>query len=101
MKYKKASANHIDSTDEVIVRKIIFRNEENGWSVIWAVNKNGNSYTMVGCFPFVANGCWFRINGQFISHPTYGHQFKVLSHEEIGFKDKASLKIYLFNLPPK
>lgn len=98
MKYKNASANHIDSTDEVIVRKIIFRNEENGWSVIWAVNKNGNSYTMVGCFPFVANGCWFRINGQFISHPTYGHQFKVLSHEEIGFKDKASLKIYLFNL---
>lgn len=88
----------IDSNDQVIVRKVIYRNDENGWSVVWVVNKSGNSYTMVGTFPFLANGCWYDISGQFIEHPQYGHQFKVITHDEVGFKDKGSLKIYLYNL---
>lgn len=90
--------DEIINSDEVVVKKIIFRNEQNGWSVAWVISKQNKKYTMVGTFPFVAVGCWYSIQGQFVNHPTYGPQFKVLMYDEVGFKDKSSIRLYIYNL---
>lgn len=58
------------------VDEIIFSNEMNGYTVLSLYAENGNTVNVVGCLPFAAPGERIRLKGTWISHPTYGSQFR-------------------------
>ena len=60
------------------VADIIYRNEENGYSVVKLANSN---VTAVGFFPYVSAGQEFEFIGEYIENAKYGKQFKVQSYE--------------------
>ena len=58
------------------VENVIFKNEENGYTVLKLRNGNGESVTVVGCFPFAAAGESMIVSGSWMNHSTHGRQFK-------------------------
>ena len=58
----------------------VFRNEENGWSVI-TVRAGRNEVTVVGTLPELSPGEQAVFTGEWIEHKTYGRQFKCVSCE--------------------
>lgn len=58
------------------VEEIIFRNEENGYTVL-LLNVKGDMITAVGKFPLVNAGENLELQGSYISHAKYGEQFAV------------------------
>ncbi|MCM1160301.1 MAG: ATP-dependent RecD-like DNA helicase [Roseburia sp.] len=76
------------------VEHIIYRNEENGYTVFqFAAGKE--EFVLVGCFQTIENGENFQVTGSFVEHPTYGSQFKVESYESRLPEDTDSMKRYL------
>ncbi|MBQ6950781.1 MAG: ATP-dependent RecD-like DNA helicase [Clostridia bacterium] len=65
---------------EAIVEETVFRNEENGYSVI-EVRTGRSSITAVGILPALAAGEQVILTGQYVEHPQYGKQWKVESCE--------------------
>ena len=64
------------------VEHIIFRNEENGYTVIEAETESGE-ITAVGTMPMVCEGEQLHLIGRFTSHSSYGEQFSVSAFESI------------------
>lgn len=58
------------------VDRIIFRNEQNGYSVI-EVSVGDELVTAVGTMPYISVGEDVKLLGVFKSHPTFGEQFTV------------------------
>ena len=58
----------------------VFRNEENGWSVV-SVRAGRNEFTVVGTLPELSPGEQAVFTGDWIEHRTYGRQFRCLSCE--------------------
>ena len=58
----------------------VFRNEENGWSVI-SVRAGRNEITVVGTLPELSPGEQAVFTGEWIEHKTYGRQFRCTSCE--------------------
>lgn len=67
---------------ECTVERIVFRNEENGYTVIEAEAHDGE-LTAVGNMPLVCEGERLHLIGKFTSHPSYGEQFAVSACESI------------------
>ena len=65
--------NQVDGT----VSAIMFRNEENGYTVL-KLDCGGErgEITVVGCMPSVAPGETLELEGSWGRHPTFGEQFK-------------------------
>ncbi len=61
---------------EAIVEETVFRNEENGYSVI-EVRVGRSNITAVGILPALAAGEQVILTGKYIEHPQYGKQWKV------------------------
>ncbi|MBQ9944607.1 MAG: ATP-dependent RecD-like DNA helicase [Clostridia bacterium] len=61
---------------EAIVEETVFRNEENGYSVV-EVRTGRASITAVGILPALAAGEQVILTGQYVEHPQYGKQWKV------------------------
>lgn len=57
---------------------IIYRNEENGFSII-VMDIDGDPVVCKGTFPAVVEGQTMSLDGKFIVHPKYGRQFDVTS----------------------
>lgn len=57
------------------VTAVIFQNAENGWTVL-RLKLQGGIVTCVGCMPGVSVGETLTLAGEWISHPSYGQQFK-------------------------
>lgn len=76
------------------VEHIIFRNEENGYTVFNLNNEDGE-LTCVGSFAFINEGESLVLNGEYTSHASYGTQFKVESHEVRELDDVISIERYL------
>lgn len=55
---------------------VIYKNEENGYTVLRLRDENGEIVTVVGCFPYVAPGETMIISGKWVTHGTHGRQFK-------------------------
>ncbi len=64
---------------EGIVEHIVFRNEENGYTVL-GVSVKGHEVTCVGTFANVNEGEYIQAEGAFVKHPVYWKQFKVSSY---------------------
>lgn len=58
------------------VDSVIYKNEENGYTVLRLNDENGERVTVVGCFPFAAAGETMIISGSWTTHSTHGRQFK-------------------------
>ncbi len=55
---------------------IIYRNEENGFSIV-VMDVEGDPIVCKGTFPAVVEGQTMSLDGKFIVHPKYGRQFDV------------------------
>ncbi len=58
------------------VDEIIFRNDENGYTVLVLETEDGEPVTAVGAFPSVTPGDTLSLEGEFVIHPKFGAQFK-------------------------
>ena len=58
------------------VENIIYKNEENGYTVLRLKNDSGELVTVVGCFPYAAAGESMIISGGWMTHSVHGRQFK-------------------------
>lgn len=61
-----------------IIEEIIFRNNENNYTVL-NLTSNGENIVAVGKFPPVSEGEQVELNGSFTKHSKYGEQFAVTS----------------------
>ena len=62
---------------EGVCEAVIFRNDDNGYAVLRVGTQNGDSFTAVGCMPRVGVGEYLVISGTWMTHPSYGEQFKI------------------------
>ena len=71
----------MDQENELIelagnVQSVIYKNEENGYTVLRLVDQNGELVTVVGCFPCAAAGEAMIVSGSWTTHSVHGKQFK-------------------------
>ncbi len=64
--------NQVEGT----VTAVLFRNEENGYTVLKLDCGERGEITVVGCMPGVAPGESMELEGTWGRHPSYGEQFK-------------------------
>ena len=76
------------------VEHIVFRNEENGYTVFRLENDDGE-ITCVGNFNFISEGEMMEIKGEKTNHNVYGLQLKVSSHTLKEPEDIVSIERYL------
>ncbi len=58
------------------VASVLYRNEENGYSVLHLEEDKGDECIVVGCIPMVAPGESLTAWGTWVRHPSHGEQFK-------------------------
>ena len=85
---------------EGYVDRITFRNEENGYTVLYLVNpspKDGEDEETccVGCFSFISEGQYIVVRGRETVHKNYGPQIQVDSYEEKQPEDSMAVERYL------
>ena len=71
----------MDQENELIelagsVQSVIYKNEENGYTVLRLVDSNGELVTVVGCFPYASAGESMIVSGSWTTHNVHGRQFK-------------------------
>ncbi len=76
------------------VDHIIYRNTENGYTVLELICEE-EEITCVGVFADIVDGENIEAKGEYIEHPTYGRQFKVHSFEEKAPEDEIAIERYL------
>ena len=76
------------------VEHIIYRNQENGYTVLNLVS-DGEEIPCTGIFHVISEGESIEVTGEYVSHPTYGEQFKVSSFREKASEDLVSMERYL------
>lgn len=79
---------------EGYVEHIVYRNEENGYSVLNLVSE-GNEITVVGSFHYLSEGELLELTGDYTEHPLYGEQFQAESFEVKAPKDVMAIERYL------
>lgn len=79
---------------EGYVEHIIFRNEENGYTVL-NLMLDGSEVTCVGIFQQIGEGEMLEAEGSYTDHAVYGQQFKVESYETKIPKDTMAMERYL------
>ncbi len=58
------------------VNAVIYKNEENGYTVLRLTDQDGETVTVVGCFPYAAAGESMVVSGAWTTHAVHGRQFK-------------------------
>jgi len=58
------------------IDSVIYKNEENGYTVLRLKDGNDAIVTVVGCFPYAASGETIIVSGTWMTHSTHGRQFK-------------------------
>ncbi len=76
------------------VDHIIYRNAENGYTVLVLV-VDEEELTCVGTFLDIAEGENIEAHGEYTEHQTYGRQFKVDSFEQKEPEDEQAIERYL------
>ncbi|MDF2588805.1 MAG: helicase, RecD/TraA family [Anaerocolumna sp.] len=90
----KKVGNKLSEVLEGYVDKIVFRNSENGYTVLTLVNDT-EEMTCVGSFTFISEGEFIKATGSYIEHSLYGQQFQVQSYEFKEPEDLQSMERYL------
>lgn len=77
-----------------VVEDIVFQNEENGY-VVSRIKDGKETITIVGCIPYISEGQNLKLSGEWVLHPQFGQQFKVLICEEIIPSSIIGMERYL------
>ena len=77
------------------VEHIVYRNEENGYTVLNLVSQDEDEITCVGVFQIISEGECMEATGEYTVHPSYGPQFKVDTYTIKAPEDAASIERYL------
>ena len=76
------------------VEHITFSNQENGFAVV-ELSADGELLTAVGTMPGVAEGEEVELEGEFVTHPSFGPQFQVSGFSCRMPQDAAAVLRYL------
>ncbi len=76
------------------VDHIIYRNEENGYTVL-ALEEEGTEITCVGTFQYIGQGEAIEAQGHYTEHAVYGQQFHIESFQTKIPEDAAAMERYL------
>lgn len=76
------------------VDHIVFRNNDNGYTVLNLVC-DGEEITCTGIFHEISEGETIEAEGEYTTHPAYGDQFRVKSFESKAPEDLVSIERYL------
>ena len=76
------------------VEAIVFRNEDNGYTVFHLTNEDGE-LTCVGTFPCISEGEQLQVTGEYTNHSVYGLQLQVMEYEALEPEDLISIERYL------
>nr|WP_314506008.1 ATP-dependent RecD-like DNA helicase [uncultured Lachnoanaerobaculum sp.] len=76
------------------IEKIIYRNENNGYTVL-SVEYDDDEYVLVGTFNYIAEGEFIKANGNMKLHPSYGEQLFVDEYEIVEPRELDSIQKYL------
>lgn len=82
------------SAIEGYVEKIVYRNEDNGYTVLTVTDK-GDEVTVVGSFNYIGEGELLYASGEYTTHPMYGEQLVVSEYEIKAPKDTVAIERYL------
>jgi len=80
---------------EGYVERIVYRNPDNGYTVLELTNEDDFNITCVGIFPFINEGEFVEVSGTITEHPVYGEQIKVAGFQIKEPKDDVSMERYL------
>lgn len=81
---------------ECIVKRVIYQNDDNGFSVMICEEKdNKNKQQIIGTLPGIRIGSELILEGFYKINDKYGKQFNVVSYEEILPDSIAGIKKYL------
>lgn len=78
-----------------VVNSIIYRNTENGWTVLELALDEGEKLTVVGALPLASVGERVELVGEHASHPKYGSQFKAVSYHTVAPATLSAIETYL------
>lgn len=81
-------------TAEGYVEKIVFRNNENGFTVLSFMAQE-DEICLVGMFSHVEEGEFLQVEGEMVYNPRYGEQIKVSSYRVVEPKDGQAMERYL------
>lgn len=84
----------MEETIEGYIEHIIYRNQENGYTVANLV-AGETEITCVGIFQYLNEGETIRAKGVYKEHPSYGQQFSVASYEIVIPQDSLAMERYL------
>jgi exodeoxyribonuclease V alpha subunit len=79
---------------EGYIERIIFRNDENGYTVL-SLHFDEEELTCVGTFPFISEGEFVQLSGDYTEHPVYGQQFIIKEYDLKEPEDLYSIERYL------
>lgn len=83
-------------TREGTVDHIVYRNEENGYTVLeLLVTGEKEATTCVGTFSYVAEGEFLEVQGDLTHHPVYGDQIRVSHYAAAEPKTAVAMEMYL------
>ena len=75
---------------------VIFRNEDNGYTVMVLKGmEEERELTCVGTFPAITQGAAIEASGNYTTHPVYGKQFQIASYVEKMPEDALAMERYL------
>ncbi|MBQ4617860.1 MAG: ATP-dependent RecD-like DNA helicase [Clostridia bacterium] len=77
------------------VDRIVFRNDENGWTVMDLETEDSGVQKVVGELPMVAVGETLKLQGQWVEHATFGKQFRASMCERYLPTDTTAIYRYL------
>ena len=77
------------------VEHIVYRNEENGYTVLNLLSQDEDEITCVGVFQIISEGECMEATGEYTVHPSYGSQFKVDTYTIKAPEDATSIERYL------
>lgn len=81
-------------TVEGYVEKIVFRNDENGYTIL-SLLYDEIELTCVGYLTVINEGEFIQATGNYIEHPVYGEQFLMEYYEIKEPEDAYSIELYL------
>ena len=67
---------------EGTVEKLIYQNEENGYTVCELMAPSDECFVLVGMMPYLCEGESISALGSWTTHPSFGRQFKVEFYEK-------------------
>ncbi len=77
------------------VDRIVFRNQDNGWTVLDLETEKDGIQKVVGELPMVAVGETVRLQGEWVEHATFGRQFRAQMCERYLPTDTTAIYRYL------